>query len=513
MYLVIPSSYITGLIYGSWNNFKEPFHVNSFNFTIESMNMSYNVYYIECITNIAIFYITDVNRIILDNFPTITFNNAVYNIISFSEGYYINANIKIIKTINNGEFITIFDNDKKILHGPMVNNMPHGEIIEYNNDMMVYKRTYMNGLATGPGFKFVDNTISCFGSFLNGKLNGIVYEYYPGKIPHYKKKYDGVYFNNLKHGKGIEYHMNGNVKYDGYFVNDMYEGIGKLYNENKILLYSGNFKSGIFNGEGIKYKDDSLEMIKVYSGSFINSLYQGEGTLYYETGHIMYNGEFINNMLNGTGFEYYSYDGGIKYEGHFVNNKYSGNGTEFYNGKLVSANIKGKKKYIGAFNNGLYNGLGEKYNCINGNLQYKGFFINGRLNGTGEEYYISGTLKYKGTFENNMYNGYGELYMEYGVIKYKGIYTNGKLNGHGKEFFESGNIKYVGEFINDMKEGEGIEYNKYGGTVWHKGMFKENLYDGYGIRYNIDGTERSKGIYVKGFYKQSIIQQQMVSVY
>lgn len=481
MYLVIPSSYIHGLIYGSWDNFTKSIHVSNFNFTIESMNISYNVYYIECITNVAIYYISDGLRKTIDNFPTITFNNAIYNIITFSEGYYINANIKIIKTINNGEFINIFDNDKRILYGPMVNNMPHGEIIEYNDNVMIYKRNYKHGIPTGPGYKYVDNMVRFFGTFLNGKLHGVVHEYYPKKQEdvYYTQKFEGLYVSNLRHGKGKEYYINGNIKYDGDFVNDMYEGIGKLYDENKILLYSGNFKAGMFNGDGIKYSVKDGNTIKIYNGYFVNSHYYGPGTLYYDTGHVMFNGEFINDMRNGTGFEYYSYDGGIKYEGEFVNNKYNGNGTEYYNGKLVSPAIKGKKKYTGSFNNGNYNGIGEKYNNVNGNLQYKGFFINGQLNGEGEEYYVSGTLKYKGLFKDNIYNGYGEMYNMNGFIQYKGDFKNGQLNGSGQELFESGKIKYLGEFVNGMKEGEGIEYNQFTGTVWYKGIFKNNVYHKY----------------------------------
>ena len=76
----------------------------------------------------------------------------------------------------------------------------------------------------------------------------------------------GEWLNNLKHGKGIEYHKNNTIKYDGYFFNDKYEGYGKYIYEN------GN----------------------CYIGHFINDQRHGKGILYYKNNTIKYEGNFVN---------------------------------------------------------------------------------------------------------------------------------------------------------------------------------------------------------------------------
>ena len=57
---------------------------------------------------------------------------------------------------------------------------------------------------------------------------------------------------NLSHGKGIQYHKNGNVKYKGDFVNDEKDGIGHfIYEDGE--YYIGQWSNNLRNGKGTLY--------------------------------------------------------------------------------------------------------------------------------------------------------------------------------------------------------------------------------------------------------------------
>jgi hypothetical protein len=43
--------------------------------------------------------------------------------------------------------------------------------------------------------------------------------------------YNGEWFENKMHGKGILYYASGKPAYDGDWVDDKFEGFGVLYNE------------------------------------------------------------------------------------------------------------------------------------------------------------------------------------------------------------------------------------------------------------------------------------------
>src|SRR3989344_443018 len=96
------------------------------------------------------------------------------------------------------------------------------------------------------------------------KLNGHHILYKDGDI-----KYDGEFKNNMKHGKGIEYHLSyitkdtkdRDIKYDGEFKNNMKHGKGIEYHQSYItknktikrIYYEGEWKNDHPCGEGIHY--------------------------------------------------------------------------------------------------------------------------------------------------------------------------------------------------------------------------------------------------------------------
>jgi antitoxin component YwqK of YwqJK toxin-antitoxin module len=48
--------------------------------------------------------------------------------------------------------------------------------------------------------------------------------------------FEGEYKNNLKNGKGKEYHPNGKLKFEGGYLNGQKDGQGKEYDTNGEFL-------------------------------------------------------------------------------------------------------------------------------------------------------------------------------------------------------------------------------------------------------------------------------------
>ena len=69
--------------------------------------------------------------------------------------------------------------------------------------------------------------------------------------------------NGTKHGKGIQYALDGTVAYVGDFKNDQMNGTGKLYYDDskKSMLFNGTLINGHIN-EGIVYDQNGQIIVK-----------------------------------------------------------------------------------------------------------------------------------------------------------------------------------------------------------------------------------------------------------
>ena len=93
------------------------------------------------------------------------------------------------------------------------------------------------------------------------------------------------------------------------------------------------------------------------------------------------------------------------------------------------------------------------------------------------------------------------------ILKYEGEYLNGQRHGKGKEYNKQGDLIYEGDYLNGKKHGQGKEYYDQGSFITNRrmlqyeGEFKDGLYDGKGILYNVgivsSGIEH-QGIFEKG---------------
>lgn len=112
--------------------------------------------------------------------------------------------------------------------------------------------------------KLLNNTISQ-GTLININENVKLYE---GEFNTNCNVFDSLLYPPYS-GFGQEYYANGKVKYDGNWANGKYNGEGCLYNSITYNLeYSGNFRDDMKHGDGILFDIDGNQ---IYEGRFNNN--------------------------------------------------------------------------------------------------------------------------------------------------------------------------------------------------------------------------------------------------
>ena len=98
-----------------------------------------------------------------------------------------------------------------------------------------------------------------------------------------KKKLEGEYLNNIKHGKGKEYNDRGIVIFEGEYLNNIKHGKGKEYFYNNRIKFEGEYKDGkIWDGKRYSLSGDLLFELKNGSGyikeytEYCDLIYEGE---------------------------------------------------------------------------------------------------------------------------------------------------------------------------------------------------------------------------------------------
>ncbi len=267
-------------------------------------------------------------------------------------------------------------------------------------------------------------------------------------LPHILTIHINGYDNNKIVKDRLGHYFNGKYKIKNY--NNKLE---ILYNTT--LIFEGSSVKGIPNGNGVHY---DVNKNKIYEGNWYNGYYSGYGTNYNITNIVMYKGYWLHGVPNGNGI---SYDD---------------------NGNII---------YEGEWKNGLNHGIGKQYHK-NGNIEYEGEWKDDCCNGNGKLYDIYGNLVYDGEWKNNCKNGYGLLYIlppnkvnntqpinnaklinNVPKITYKGEWVNNKKSGSGTSFYENDNRHYIGGWLNDLWHGYGICYN-VDGSIKLEGMWNNN---------------------------------------
>ena len=238
--------------------------------------------------------------------------------------------------------------------------------------------------------------------------NGVIKEY---NVEKNALIFEGEYLNGKRHGKGKEYHDNGNLKYEGEYINGQRNGKGKEYDSDGSLSYEGEYLNGKRHRKGKEYICNKIR----FEGEYFNNK-QWIGKSFNEDGNITH---ILNNNINGKGKEY-NYGGIILFEGEYLNGKRNGYGKEYTN--------EGKLLFEGEYKNDLkWNGKG--YDSSN-NIVYE-------------------LKEGKGLIKENLPNFF--------IMVFSGEYLNGKRHGKGKEYnIYNRELEFEGEYLNGKRNGKRI---------------------------------------------------------
>lgn len=257
--------------------------------------------------------------------------------------------------------------------------------------------------------------------------------------------YTGTLIDDMATGEGkfIASEEDGGWEYVGMFDNNAISGEGTIsnfsydfdINDNIIsAMYEGQCLNGIPNGEGIA-KGKIAESDFEYSGIFDAGKIGGNGevinypyTLSYDGENILglYSGSLTDNLPSSEGtFNSIMTDIQFDYQGMWEKGKLSGEGTLSTNHYTIEfSTVVRTGHFEGSVNDGRASG--------------EGVFT--AQNDKGDEY------TYTGMFENGTYNGYGEKIFvnneDYPV--YKGTYTNGEFTPTKSEFLAyAGTMSFI----------------------------------------------------------------------
>jgi hypothetical protein len=210
----------------------------------------------------------------------------------------------------------------------VVNGIPKGPVLLSDNS--VYVGEWKEGKRYGMGICYMSTGSVMEGYWSNGLLmqgrtifpNGNAYEgqYFrmrrrgKGRFEDFKSQYsyDGEWFDDLKHGFGVEKCKDGSI-YVGEFYCAMRQGRGTL---RKPIgeVYIGDFRNNLIHGKGKytwtpenHYAGNWLEgkgvlvlEKKEYTGDFVEGKKHGYGELVWEGN--LYEGEFQRDMRHGIGW-------------------------------------------------------------------------------------------------------------------------------------------------------------------------------------------------------------------
>jgi len=267
------------------------------------------------------------------------------------------------------------------------------------------------------------------GSFFNGMRGGI------GEYVFYTQKYEGEWKDNLKHGVGTMYYVDGS-SYKGDWSYDRQDGKGVLQDDLG-NTYEGEWKSGKKQGKGkVIYQNGDY-----YEGIWENDAMNGMGVLVLKNG-IKYKGQFQDNKFHG--------DGKLKslgkiYKGTFENGQRHGKGILTYNDGRV---------YDGDWQKDKRHGQG-RYDCskMDGTV-YIGAWAEGKK-GPGKMIYADGSY-YEGHWKDNKRHGRGIFIYKTGIYaEYTGLWHYNKQHGEGSLRWVNGK-RFEGSFNTGKPSGYGV---------------------------------------------------------
>ncbi|KAL4441157.1 hypothetical protein ABPG74_002107 [Tetrahymena malaccensis] len=325
-------------------------------------------------TNMNALDFQDFNKILLMN-P----RDQVY----YFENVYVPHNIEIFnaKQLMTDPFLKLKKYKQSIFFGQYMNSKRHGKGLMIYNNGRLYEGLWENDLKHGKGFEKFPNCSVYEGQYVNGKPEGIgTYTYFNGEV------YDGQWVNGMKHGSGI-WRGTKNDSYIGEWKFGKPDGYG-VHTWINGDRYEGQFKGCLKHGEGTEKFSNG----DIYIGNYVNGKPEGYGE-YYWINQSFFKGYFKNGLRDGHGVWKRGPGNSDTYEGEYVNDKKCGYGVFTW----ASGNV-----YKGHYFEDLRHGYGEMY-WTDGSY-YKGMWERGIQHGEGEMCMPGDTPK-RGMFENNVFIG------------------------------------------------------------------------------------------------------------
>ncbi|HOU97761.1 MAG TPA: hypothetical protein PLP65_02840 [Bacteroidales bacterium] len=301
-----------------------------------------------------------------------------------------------------------------------------------------------------------------------------------------------LYIDDVKQGNSY-YYKNGKLQKVIPYKNGKKSGISNEYDENgniiTIVEYSNDF---IIQREFINRKDEKGLKQGYWKTFYPNSKIEKE--IYYKNDTIT--GYYKEFDKNGQLTVKKLYNKGIIVPDSLLDSLQVLDWKEEYYSN-------GKRKYYGAFKNGIKVGMHKEYDPEGKTIVAKEYDDVGNLIGEGivdsldkkqsdwKLYYETGELKAKGKYINNIQSGEWIYYYQNGTIEQKGKYKKGKIDGKWTWFYPNQKVWREEYYELGKEEGSFIEYNDTGKVIL-KGQYTEGERTGLWIYEVGDITEIGK---------------------
>ncbi|MGQ9847718.1 MAG: toxin-antitoxin system YwqK family antitoxin [Bacteroidales bacterium] len=292
--------------------------------------------------------------------------------------------------------------------------------------------------------------------------------------------------------------------------NSYYFKNGKLH---KIIPYKDGKKSGIskeFDENGniiaiVEYSNDFIIQREYINQVDAKGLKQGYWKTFYPNGKIEKEIFYENDTITGY---YKEFDK----NGQLIVKKLYRKGVEISDSIVDSLQIldwkeefyeNGRRKYYGAFKNGLKVGMHKEYDPEgkaivakiyddNGNLIAEGIVDSlDRKQGDWKMFYETGNIKAKGKYINDIQTGTWIYYYPDGKIEQIGNYKKGKIDGKWIWYYPNQQILREEYYDLGKEEGAFVEYNDTGKVIL-KGQYSDGERTGLWIYQVGDITEIGK---------------------
>ena len=389
--------------------------------------------------------------------------------------YYNSKGEKLISD-GNGKIETFYFSGKQKVSKEFKNELANGPYIEWNaNGSIRITGNYLDGYKDGLWKEryFVEDQDFQLYEYKRGKKHGKFIEY----LVDGTKVIEGDYAYGDKNGFWSYFFENGQKDMNGYFKNGKQDGHWEFWYPNGQLYYKGAFDLGLKTGPWI-FNYTGGEVWK--KGDYQNDKKNGIWTTWYENGNTAFKGSYSSGMEDGLWTSWYE-NGQSKDIGSYKNGLMEKAWKGWY--------PNGKQKYEGEYDNDLKSGL-WKYWTAQGVLKdqesYKTFVEKSKLSnrevprsykhGPSKSFdQVQGKLVSEGSYYKGKQDGLWRYYYPGGEITNRELnYKEGKLNGVAKEFSRRGNIKSEINYKDNKKHGAMKVYSKRGKVILHV-VYKEGV--------------------------------------